>query len=105
VGVSKLPHPLMKKPQSVKESFMAYRAVTSFAVGVKDRKRSRVIGEGTVLSDDDPAVKKYKKYPHLLEPLEDHLRSVEEAAAVPGVKRDLDVEIPSSLAAKKKGKK
>lgn len=83
---------------------MAYRAKTAFAVGVKG-SGSRVIGEGDVLSDDDPVVKKHKKDVALLEPLDDHFRSVEEATATPGVKRDLGVAIPPSEKTKNKGKK
>ena len=79
---------------------MAFRALTSFSLPtVKGGSNyNRIIGQGDVLSDDDPVV---KKYPHLVEPLEDHLRTVEAAAASPGVKRDLGVVIPPSAKPKK----
>ena len=81
---------------------MAYRATTSFTMKDKNSPRgSRLIGEGTIVTDEDKAV---KKHPHLFVKLEDHLRAVEEASAAPGGKRDLDVVIGAAFGRKKRGK-
>ncbi len=80
---------------------MAFRATMSFGYSPGVGERNRVVAEGTVVSDDDPAV---KRYPDWFVSLEDHLRSVEEASAGPGWKRNLDTVIapPSKV---KRGRK
>ncbi len=76
---------------------MAYRVVESFSIGMKPA-RSRMLLEGDVVSEEDPAVKSHPKY---FVPLEDHLRTVEFASANPGALRDVGVKIPAA----KRGKK